>query len=221
MESVLYAPAPARVPVAVPVEVEERQPATFGWMSRLPVLANSAVTLRPLLASDAPSLFSMLGADEVRRFISQPPPDLAGFERFIGWAHAEAAAGRYACFAIVPAGYDVAVGLVQLRPLDPAFAAAEWGIALGSGFWGSAVFTAAASLFLDFVFKQAGVHRLEGRAAVRNGRANGAMRKLGAVQEGLLRRSLQVNGEYLDQLLWSILADDWRASRANLRPIVH
>ena len=33
----------------------------------------------------------------------------------------------------------------------------------------------------------------------RNGRGNGALRKLGAVQEGLLRQSFARNGEYVDQ----------------------
>jgi ribosomal-protein-serine acetyltransferase len=54
------------------------------------------------------------------------------------------------------------------------------------------------------------VLRLEARAAVANGRGNGALRKLGAVQEGLLRRSFLKNGQFLDQVLWSILAEDWR-----------
>jgi RimJ/RimL family protein N-acetyltransferase len=48
---------------------------------------------------------------------------------------------------------------------------------------------------------------------VQNGRGNGALRKVGAVQEGVLRRSFLRNGQYHDQVLYSILAEDWRASR--------
>jgi ribosomal-protein-serine acetyltransferase len=59
--------------------------------------------------------------------------------------------------------------------------------------------------------KTVGVHRLEARAAVRNGRGNGALRKIGAVQEGVLRKSFLKNGEYLDQVLWTILDEDWTA----------
>ena len=40
---------------------------------------------------------------------------------------------------------------------------------------------------------------------LQNGRANGALRKLGAVQEGVLRRSVRRDGEYFDQVLWSML----------------
>ena len=63
-----------------------------------------------------------------------------------------------------------------------------------------------------------GAKRLEARAAVANGRGNGALRKLGAVQEGLLRRSFLRNGQHHDQVLWGILADDWRLQRISQLP---
>ena len=44
---------------------------------------------------------------------------------------------------------------------------------------------------------------------LQNGRANGALRKLGAVQEGVLRQSVRRGGEYVDQVLWSMLKEDW------------
>ena len=55
--------------------------------------------------------------------------------------------------------------------------------------------------------------RLEARAAVRNGRGTGPLLKLGAVPEGVLRKSFLRNGEYLDQVLCAIVEDDWHASR--------
>ena len=64
---------------------------------------------------------------------------------------------------------------------------------------------------MNFAFETVGVHRLEARAALRNGRGNGALRKIGAVQEGVLRKSFLKNGEYLDQMLWTILDEDWKA----------
>ena len=64
---------------------------------------------------------------------------------------------------------------------------------------------------LKFVFDEVGVHRLEARAVVQNGRGNGALKKIGAIQEGLLRKSFEKNGERLDQALWTILAEDWNA----------
>ena len=184
------------------------------WKEALPVLKAKGITLRELRVSDAASLLALLTSQEVTRFISPPPTTLEGFERFIRWAQREREAGRYVCFAIVPDGYDTAVGLFQVRQLDPMFGTAEWGFALGSAFWGSGLFTSGAELVIDFAFDVIGVHRLEARAAIENGRGNAALRKLGAVQEGILRKSFLRNGRYLDQALWAILPEDRCRSKA-------
>jgi RimJ/RimL family protein N-acetyltransferase len=186
---------------------------TSDWKQALPVLTGSMVTLRELRLSDAPSLLAMLSTEEVARFISPPPTTVEGFERFIAWTHRERAAGNYACFAVVPHGMDTAIGIFQVRQLEPGFGTAEWGFAIGSAFWGTGVFKDGARLVVDFAFDVIGTHRLEARAAILNGRGNGALRKIGAMQEGILRKSFLRNGEYLDQALWTILDEDWKAQR--------
>ena len=192
------------------------------WRNALPVLVGKRVTLRELEVTDAPSLFAMLTAEEVSRFISPPPTTVEGFEKFITWARAERAAGRYACFAVVPHGMNSAVGLFQVRQLEAGFATAEWGFALGSAFWGTGMFIDGGQMVVDFAVLTLNVGRLEARACVANGRGNGALRKLGAVQEGVLRRSFLKNGQFLDQMLWSILADEWRQTKAVWGPgLVH
>jgi len=186
---------------------------TTDWQKGLPVLVGARVALRELRVSDAASLFTMLTTAEVTRFISPPPSTVEGFERFIQWTLYQRAAGKYVCFAVTPAGDDVAVGIIQVRLLNDSVETAEWGFAIGSGYWGTGIFQDAARLTLDFVFDTMGVHRLEARAALRNGRGTGALRKLGAVQEGVLRRSFTKDGEQLDQALWSILASDRKAAQ--------
>jgi RimJ/RimL family protein N-acetyltransferase len=185
------------------------------------MLAGRGVMLRQLVSTDAPALLAMLTTEEVSRFISPPPTTVEGFERFITWTHQQRAAGLYVCFAVVPDGMTTAIGLFQIRSLEPGFLTAEWGFALGSAFWGTGVFMEGARVVIDFAIDTVGVHRLEARAAVQNGRGNGALRKVGAVQEGILRRSFLRNGQYLDQALWSILDTDWRQAKAVWGPKVH
>ena len=196
------------VPAAVLPETTPA-PATSDWRTELPTLTGLQVSLRELRASDAPALFAALTSEQVARFISPPPATVEGFERFITWTNRQRQAGQYVCYAVVPHGTDTAVGIFQVRALEPAFGTAEWGFALAPEYWGTGAFMDGAKLMVTFVFEELGVHRLEARAAIRNGRGNGALRKLGAVQEGVLRRSFHRNGEYLDQALWTILREDW------------
>jgi ribosomal-protein-alanine N-acetyltransferase len=188
------------------------------WRDRLPMLSGRQVTLRELRTSDAASLFAMLTSEEVSRFISPPPSSVEGFERFIAWTLRQRKLGTYACFAVTLKGFDTAIGIFQIRETEPGFGTAEWGFALGSPFWGTGVFQEGSKLVLEFAFDTLNVHRLEARAAVQNGRGNSALHKLGAVQEGILRKSFLKNGVYLDQVLYAIVQDDWRAGRETSRP---
>ena len=60
------------------------------------------------------------------------------------------------------------------------------------------------------------------RADVDNARANGALKKFGAVNEGRLRASFERGGQAVDQYLWSVvkgLDREWRGGRdSNPRP---
>jgi len=220
MEKMPYTPEMDVVAALTPQTAPESV-VTTDWRTGLPVLTGSRVTLREMRVSDATSLFAMLSTEEVARFISPPPTTIEGFERFIMWANRERAAGTYACFAIVPHGMDTAIGIFQVRQIEPAWGTAEWGFAIGSPFWGTGAFSDGAKLVLDFAFETIGVHRLEARAAVQNARGNAALRKLGAVQEGVLRRSFLRNGQYLDQALWAILDEDWQMGLSIPVPKVH
>jgi ribosomal-protein-alanine N-acetyltransferase len=194
---------------------------TPNWRTRLPELRAGGVTLRELRSSDAASLHSALTATEVSRFISPPPNTVAGFERFIAWTQAERVAGRYVCFAIVPEGTDSAIGIFQIRQLGSSFDVAEWGFALAQPFWGSGIFAAAAPAVVGFAIETLKVHRLEARSAVGNGRGNGALLKIGAMREAVLRKSFLKDGMYHDQVLWAIMAHEWRLMHQPLAGRTH
>ena len=206
----------------MPYQQANERAGTSDWRSSLPVLGGAKFELRELRAEDAPTLLAMLTTEEVSRFISPPPATVEDFERFIAWSRREREAGNYVCYGVVPTGMTTAIGIFQLRSLEPGFGSCEWGLALGSQFWGTGLFVEGARLVVNFGVDVVGTQRFEARAAVANGRGNGALRKVGAVQEGVLRRSFLRNGHYHDQVLWSILAEDWRLQRLGQHaPSVH
>jgi len=185
------------------------------WRQGPPILTDRRATLREVSLEDGPSLLALLGTDQVRRFISPLPATMDEFERFVAWAHRQRAAGQYVCLAVIPPDVPHAVGLFQVRSIEPRFATGEWGFALAPACWGTGLFAAAARLVLEFAFGTVRVRRLEARVSVHNGRGNGALRKLGATAEGLLRRSFVLHGHQHDQVLWSILESDWRTTAAS------
>jgi ribosomal-protein-alanine N-acetyltransferase len=191
------------------------------WRRDLPRLAGVQVHLRELRREDAGSLLVMLADEEVTRHIARPPTTRAGFERVVDRILQLRMAGAGVCFAIVPRGMETAAGIFQVRQRAPGFQTAEWSFALGTPFWGTGVFAEGALLVQDFLFREVGLHRLEARVALENMRGNGALRKLGAVQEGILRGAFLRHGRYHDQILWSILKEDWIRMRECGRSTVH
>jgi RimJ/RimL family protein N-acetyltransferase len=192
------------------------------WRRGLPVLKGELSSLRELEGRDARNLLPLLSAPEVARFISPPPHSVEQFAWFIETSRREREAGRYCGFALVPHGHADAVGVVQLRQTERGFVTAEWGFAMASPWWGSGLFVDASRLLLEFAFDTVGVHRLEARAAAPNARCQAAMQKLGAVREGVLRKSLTTtDGTRLDQVLWSLLDEDWRQLTAPCALQVH
>ena len=54
-----------------------------------------------------------------------------------------------------------------------------------------------------------------------NGRGNGALQKVGATREAVLRKSFLREGVYYDQVIWSICEEDWRGWQAPSSPRAH
>jgi RimJ/RimL family protein N-acetyltransferase len=180
------------------------------WQRRLPVLTGRRVILREIAVADTPALLKAFAPPETSRYITPPPSTRPAFERFVRWAQHARREGRYLCFAVIQADTGQPAGVFQIWSLDPGFGVAEFGFVIGPAFWGTGVFTEGARLTIDFVFRTLGSHRLEARSAADNVRGNAALRKLGAVEEGLLRRCFTCQGKRVDHIMWSFLAEEWR-----------
>lgn len=183
----------------------------------MPTLSGTNVAVREVVLADAPVLAELLTDAPVAEHVSPPPQSIAAFEGFIAWSQQQRAAGLGVCFGIVPHGLQAAVGIIQVRALDPtSWATVEWGFALAAAFWATGTFVDAANLVCEFAFDTMGVHRMEGRAVEGNGRGNGALLKLGAKPEGSLKRGFKGQQGYDTQIMWGLTAEDWRE-----RPLVH
>ena len=192
-----------------------------GWRTQLPTLTARLVSLREPAPHDYQALLMLLSMPDAPRFGTTRPISADAVQRLIDRALRDRAAGTRFTYVISSNASRTVIGLLQVRQLDPAFDAAEWECLLRSSSRGSGAFLEAARLAGSFAFGPVGVRRLEARVPLFNGRSNGALRKLGAVQEGVLRRSARRRNEYIDQVLWSVLEEDWGDHWVSTGPRVH
>jgi RimJ/RimL family protein N-acetyltransferase len=191
------------------------------WRAALPTLSGRVVVLREPAPQDLGALVDLLSIGDATRFGLDEPVSNVAVQELIERFTRERASGLSVTFAITATASRTIVGLAQVRQLDAAFEAAEWECTIAPSSRGSGLFLDAARLLGSFAFGTLGTHRLEARVLSQNGRGNGALRKLGAVQEGVLRRSIRRGGEYFDQVLWSLLKEDWGDHWVSTAPRVH
>ncbi|HZT77361.1 MAG TPA: GNAT family protein [Vicinamibacterales bacterium] len=191
------------------------------WRAEPPMLTGKTVLLREPTVHDLGALVDLLSLGDATRFGIDDPVTEYAVQQLIDHAARDRSNGQALTFVITLVATRAVVGLLQMRQLDPGFEAAEWECTVAPSARGTGVFLEAARLSGSFLFGSVGAHRLEARVLLQNGRGNGAMRKLGAVQEGILRRSARRAGEYVDQVLWSMLKEDWGDHWVAAGPRIH
>lgn len=180
------------------------------WTQGLPRLRGNLMTLRELAPSDVYPLFTLFSDPAVTAFMAPPPPTLAKFAGFVVWSLEERERGRGLCFGIVPDGMTAAVGILQVRSLNPESSSAEWGFVLSSHFWSTGLFFDAANVLAQFAFTTLRVDRLEARIALRNRRGHAAIQKLGARPESTLASTSPQGIPRDPEVVWTLSEPEWR-----------
>lgn len=194
----------------------------INWRDALPTLTTPQVTLREVVRDDALALLTALPPRALELIVSDPPVASAtGYEALVDRLQRTRRAGTMATWAIVPADGGVPIGLIGFKSLDASGSLVEGVAVLAEEFRGTGLFQAAARLALTCAFEAMGVHRVEFRIDVRNGRASGALRKLGAQQEGVLRRARVTEHDVHDQVLWAMLASEWAVPAPRATGSIH
>jgi ribosomal-protein-serine acetyltransferase len=103
------------------------------------------------------------------------------------------------------------VGTVGCHPIDWLNRNCELGYWLEERHQGKGVVTRAVAALCDYLFEEVGLHRLVIRCGTGNAKSCAIPKRLGFVREGVLRESQWVNDRFIDGVVWSMLARDWKA----------
>ena len=86
---------------------------------------------------------------------------------------------------------------------------AELGYWIGVPYWGRGYATEAARAVMSHGFEDLGLNRIYAGYFARNNASGNIMRKLGMTHEGTLRQHHCKWGEFVDVVMYGILADEW------------
>lgn len=179
------------------------------WLGT-PTLVSGAVTLRPLKLSDAEELGRVAGEPDLYQWTSGVPH---GTGQAMSWIRAALSDPRRVPFAVLDAD-GMLVGTTSFYDVD----AANQTLAIGYTFYGpaamgTAVNPAAKLALCEYAFTACDAVRVVWHTHVENSRSRAAISKLGAVEEGQLRKHRRFRGGWRTTAQFAIVDDDWPASR--------
>lgn len=172
-----------------------------------PTLHGTKVVLRPIVASDADAMFAGLDDPEAKRLTGTHQE----FTREVieQWAASRVEQADRLDLAILDAATGDWAGELAINDWDADNRSCGIRIAVDADYRDRGVGTEAMRLAIDYVFESLPIHRLSLEVFSFNPRAIAVYRKLGFVQEGVLRDALHWDGEFHDTILMSILRPDW------------
>ncbi len=180
------------------------------------ILESESVRLEPLHPRHAAALFPLADDATLRYLNLWAPVESEGamadqLTRII-------ADGDTHFFAVVDKGTNQAVGSTSYLDLRPAHRGLEIGNTwLGESARSTRVNPEMKHLMLEYAFGSLGCLRVQLKTDARNLRSQAALRKLGAVYEGTLRKHMICRDGFVrDTVMFSITDEEWPSLRAAL-----
>lgn len=185
-------------------------------------LAGGAVRLEPLAPAHYAALLPHALDPDLWRVTANYGGTPEAFSAWIDEALAAQAAGRALAFALLEPGTGQAIGSTRLGSYDAPSARIEIGWTWVARPWQrTRVNTEAKYLLLRHAFETLGLERVELKTDAINARSRAAIRRIGAVEEGILRRHQRTwDGRLRDTVFHSILRAEWPAVKARLEAML-
>ncbi|WP_146551394.1 GNAT family N-acetyltransferase [Rummeliibacillus sp. SL167] len=168
--------------------------------------------LRPVAIEDAEILFTL--TDKDRLYLREWLPwvdatkTVEDSKNYIISSQKGEKAGTLLNFAIIWKGKIV--GISGFNEIDRNNRITYIGYWLSSAYQGNGIMTQAARALTDYAFVELHMNKVEIRAAVGNQKSRSIPQRLEYTEEGILRSNEWLYDHFVDHVVYSILADEWR-----------
>lgn len=175
-----------------------------------PILTTERLMLRQVRSEDAPAVFAFKSNPDVTtQYAREPHSSLEKTRDLLQRVQESNARGEDFMWAVTLKGDDRLIGTCVLWNLDLEAQCGELGYELHPNYGRRGIMSEAAAAVVAFGFKDLNLHRIEANPFAKNTASNRLLEKLGFTLEGNLRQRVYFRGEYLDQLFYGLLKEEW------------
>ncbi len=182
------------------------------------ILEGKFVRLEPMRVDHLPALCKV-GLDEsIWQWTANVVKNEKDLEGYVRTALAEQALGTALPFVTIELASGTVVGSTRFGNIDTVNKKAEIGWTWINPKWQRTVInTEAKQLMLTHAFETWKCIRVELKTDANNERSRNAIRRIGGVEEGILRNHMITEtGRYRDSVYFSIIDAEWESVKANL-----
>jgi RimJ/RimL family protein N-acetyltransferase len=167
--------------------------------------------LRPLRADDAAAMYRYRSREDVCRYLMHPPQTLDGVESFIANARTDLTEENQGLtLGAVERDTGALVGDVVLFLRSREHRGGEIGYVLDPEYHGRGYATEASAALLRLGFDTYALHRIIGRLDARNVASARVLEKAGMRHEAHFVENEFLKGEWTDEVIFAVLAHEWR-----------
>lgn len=176
-------------------------------------LETERLILRRFAPEDAQPMFDNWASDaQVAEYMTWAPHENIGITQALiqEWIAAYDRPENYN-WVLVRKSDGMQIGNISVVHQCAETACAALGWCLSRALWGQGYMPEAAEAVLQYLFETVGFRRIEATHNAENPKSGRVMQKIGMTQEGVLRQHGFVRGKTVDEVWYSILADEYRS----------
>lgn len=180
-------------------------------------LRTERLDLRPFEPTDLDAVHAIFSEPDVVRYLYEEPCDKEGARVLLARKRRRRAlidSGDALSLAVVERETGAVTGDAEFMWKSEEHRHAEIGYVFNPAYHGRGYATEASAELLRFGFENVGLHRITGRLDGRNAASARVLERLGMRREAQLVQNEWVKGEWSDEVIYAILADEWRATRS-------
>ncbi len=178
-------------------------------------LRTERLLLRPWRADELPTYHRLRGDPGVVRFLYDEPVDRDGARAKLASLRSELTApGHWANLAVEVAGSGQIAGDVGIAWISDVHRQADIGYTFLPEHRRHGYATEAAAAMVDLAFTELAAHRVCGRIDARNTASARVLERLGMRHEAHFVQNEWVKGEWADEVVYAVLAEEWAELRA-------
>lgn len=181
-------------------------------------IRTARLILRPVMLDDVDDVYAYQRRPDVVRWMLGAEPRTREQSRasVVAMAGEDVLRAEGDCLTLAVATDAAMIGTVELVWRSQLDRTAELGYVFHPDHGGRGLATEAVSALLDWGFNELGLHRIYARCHGRNDASARLMTRLGMRREAHHVESYLFQGEWADQLVFAILAHEWRSPAATV-----